>query len=180
MSGWSRAGWPRSRPNHWLSRSSTACFADPGAVSAQRLAEAVDEVRRRYEAPWYVSAYLRTLRGIVTSFVRAYLPGGNSLWRLAGRITAPTLVIAGRQDRLVDTRVAPIVARVVPDSRLIMLDGVGHVAQMEQPRMVARAIRALLDEVRGRAAPAVEIDATRAVVDAPLSSSPLAADPFGA
>ena len=45
------------------------------------------------------------------------------MWRLAARITAPTLVIAGRQDQLVDVRVAPQVARLVPDSRLMMLRG---------------------------------------------------------
>jgi pimeloyl-ACP methyl ester carboxylesterase len=35
---------------------------------------------------------------------------------------------------------------VIPDSRLLMLDGVGHVAHMEVPRLVARAVVALLDE----------------------------------
>jgi pimeloyl-ACP methyl ester carboxylesterase len=125
-----------------------ACFAEPDRLPPQRLAEAIDEVRRRYEAPWYVAAYMRTLRGLVGSFLRAYLPGENSMWRIATRITAPTLVVTGRQDRLVDVRVAPAVARLIPDSRLLVLDRVGHVAQMERPRMVARAVAALLDETR--------------------------------
>ena len=72
------------------------------------------------------------------------------MWRVAERITAPTLVITGRQDRLVDVRVAPAVAKVIPDSRLLVLDGVGHVAQMERPRIVARAVAAMLDEVKER------------------------------
>ena len=71
-------------------------------------------MRRRYEAPWYVDAYLRTLRGLVGSFLRSYLPGPNSMWRIAERITAPTLVITGRQDRLVDVRVAPAVGEADP------------------------------------------------------------------
>ena len=97
-----------------------------------------------------------TLRGLVGSFLRAYLPGANSMWRIAAQITAPTLVIGGRQDRLVDIRVAPTVAKAIPDSRLLILDQVGHVAQMEVPRIVARAVVALLDEVaaRGEAAAA--------------------------
>jgi len=127
-----------------------ACFAEPDRLAPQRLAEAIEEVRRRYEAPWYLDAYLRTLRGLVVSFLRAYLPGANSLWRLAARITAPTLVITGRQDRLVDVRVAPAVARLIPDSRLLVLDGVGHVAQMERPLAVARAAAGMLAEVAGR------------------------------
>jgi pimeloyl-ACP methyl ester carboxylesterase len=38
------------------------------------------------------------------------------------------------------------VARAIPDSRLLILPGVGHVAQMEVPRLVARAIVGMLDE----------------------------------
>ncbi|GAA5192935.1 alpha/beta hydrolase [Rugosimonospora acidiphila] len=124
------------------------CFADPGRIAEQRMAEAIDEARLRYDVPWYLDAYVRTLRSLVATFLRAYLPGGHSLWRLAARITAPTLVIGGDSDRLVDVRVAEQAARTIPDSRLLMLAGVGHVAQMEVPDLVARSVIALLDEVR--------------------------------
>ncbi|MEJ3746033.1 alpha/beta hydrolase [Actinomycetes bacterium KLBMP 9797] len=124
-----------------------ACFADPTRICEQRRIEAIEELKIRYEADHYVAAYLGTLRGLVSSFLRAYLPGAGSQWRIAAQITAPTLVIGGRQDRLVDIRVAPQVAKVIPDSRLLILDGVGHVAQMEVPRLVARGVVALLDEV---------------------------------
>jgi pimeloyl-ACP methyl ester carboxylesterase len=138
-----------------------ACFADPSVVPPQRLAEAVAEVQRRYEAPWYVDAYLRSLRGLVGSFLRSYLPGANSMWRVAERITAPTLVLTGRQDRLVDVRVAPAVARLIPDSRLLVLDNVGHVAQMERPHTVARAVLGMLDETAIPVSPA-PVDSARA------------------
>jgi pimeloyl-ACP methyl ester carboxylesterase len=124
-----------------------SCFADPERFPQQRFAEAVEEARLRTTVPWYAAAYVRSLRGLVTSFLRSYLPGGGSMWRTAARITAPTLVIGGRQDMLVDVRVAGQVARTIPDSRLLMLDGVGHVAQMEVPRLVARAVIGMLDEV---------------------------------
>lgn len=126
----------------------SACWADPTQLHPQRMAEAVEEARQRTDAPWFVEAYLRSLRGLVGSFLRAYLPGANSQWRMATRITAPTLVITGRQDRLVDVRVAPAVAKLVSDSRLLVLDGVGHVAQMERPEMVARAVLGMLNEIR--------------------------------
>jgi pimeloyl-ACP methyl ester carboxylesterase len=129
------------------------CFADPTRIGEQRMAEAVEEARLRYDVPWYLDAYVRTLRSLVGSFVRAYLPGSGSLWRLATRITAPTLVVGGELDRLVDTRVAEQAARAIPDARLLMIAGVGHVAQMEVPELVARSVIGLLDEVRaGRAA----------------------------
>ncbi|MGN9810772.1 alpha/beta fold hydrolase [Micromonospora sp. BQ11] len=123
-----------------------ACVADLSRISEQRRQEALEEIRVRYEAAHYAAAYVRTFRGLVSSFLRSYLPGSGSLWRLAASIQAPTLVVGGRHDRLVDVRVAPQTARVIPDSRLMMLDGVGHVAQLEVPRLVARAVLGLLAE----------------------------------
>jgi pimeloyl-ACP methyl ester carboxylesterase len=124
-----------------------ACFGDTSRVSEQRRAEAIEEIRLRHTVAHYPRAYLGTLRGIVSNFVRAYLPGVNSQWRLAARITAPTLIIGGLADKIVDPRVPAQVARVVPDSRLLILPGVGHVAQMEVPRLVARAVVGMLDEI---------------------------------
>jgi pimeloyl-ACP methyl ester carboxylesterase len=124
-----------------------ACFGDTAKVSPQRRAEAMAEIELRYTVAHYPKAYLGTLRGLVSSFLRAYLPGAQSQWRLAARITAPTLVIGGLADKLVDPRVPAIVAKAVPDSRLLVLPGVGHVAQMEVPRLVARAIVGMLEEI---------------------------------
>ncbi|SCL20201.1 Pimeloyl-ACP methyl ester carboxylesterase [Micromonospora nigra] len=126
-----------------------SCVADLTRISDQRRQEALEEIRVRYEAEHYAAAYVRTFRGLVASFLRAYLPGSGSLWRLAAAVRAPTLVVGGRQDRLVDVRVAPQTARVIPDSRLMLLDGVGHVAQLEVPRLVARAVLGLLAETDG-------------------------------
>lgn len=125
-----------------------ACFGDTAKVLPQRRAEAIEEIRLRYTIAHYPRAYLATLRGLVSSFVRAYLPGINSQWRLAVRITAPTLVIGGLADKLVDPRVPAQVARAIPDSRLLVLPGVGHVAQMEVPRIVARAVVGMLNDIR--------------------------------
>ncbi|BFU47147.1 alpha/beta hydrolase [Krasilnikovia sp. MM14-A1004] len=126
------------------------CFGDTTRVNPQRRAEAIEEIRLRYTVAHYPRAYLGALRGLVSSFVRAYLPGDNSMWRLAARITAPTLVIGGLDDRLVDPRVPGQVARTIPDGRLLILPRVGHVAQMEVPRLVARAVVGMLADTRVR------------------------------
>lgn len=123
-----------------------SCFADPTRFPEQRFAEAVEEARLRYAVPEYTSAYVRTLRSLILSFVRAYLPGSASLWQVARRITTPSLVIGGQRDLLVDVRVAAQVARTIPNSRLLTLQDVGHVAQMEEPRTVARAFLAMLED----------------------------------
>ncbi len=129
-----------------------ACFGDTTKVDPQRRAEAIEEIRLRYTVAHYPQAYLATLRGLVGSFLRAYLPGANSQWRLAARIQAPTLIIGGLTDRLVDPRVPAQVARIVPDARLLLLPGVGHVAQMEVPRLVARGIAGMLADVHSAVA----------------------------
>ncbi len=125
-----------------------ACFGDTSKVLPQRRAEAIEEIKLRYTVAHYPKAYLGTLRGLVSSFVRAYLPGMNSQWRLAARIQAPTLVIGGLTDKLVDPRVPAQVAKLIPDSRLLILPGVGHVAQMEVPRVVAQAIVGMLNDIK--------------------------------
>ncbi|GHJ11780.1 hydrolase [Micromonospora humidisoli] len=144
-----------------------ACVADLSRISEQRRQEALEEIRVRYDAPHYAAAYVRTFRGLVASFLRSYLPGPESLWRIAAGIGAPTLVVGGMKDRLVDVRVAPQTARVIPDSRLMMLAGVGHVAQLEVPRTVARAVLHLLAE--STPGPSAQRPATLPGDDAPGS-----------
>jgi pimeloyl-ACP methyl ester carboxylesterase len=119
------------------------CFADLSRVAPQRMAEAVEEAARRQQVPWAAEAYVYALRGLAGSYL---WPGPQSLWGLAARVTVPTLVVWGRKDRLVDARLGPRTARTIPDSRLLMLDGVGHTAQLEVPRILARAVLAFLRE----------------------------------
>ena len=45
---------------------------------------------------------------------------------------------------------APRAAATIPDARLLVLDDCGHVAQMERPDLVARAVLALLEEAAAR------------------------------
>ena len=62
------------------------------------------------------------------------------MWTLAPRITAPTLVVWGTDDKLVTVRKAPRTAQLIPRARLLVLPRTGHVAQMERPGTVARAV----------------------------------------
>ncbi len=119
------------------------CFADMSRLAPQRLEEAVAEAAARQEIAWAADAYVHALRGLAGSFL---VPRPWSLWRLARRITAPTLVVWGERDQLVNVRLAPRTAETIPDSRLLLLDGVGHTAQLEVPRILARAVLAFLSE----------------------------------
>ena len=122
------------------------CFADPSRVPHHRVDEAVAEIRARAGNRWNGDAFSRSLRGLITSY---FATGARGMWAQLGRITAPTLVVWGNQDRLVDVALAPRVAANIPDARLLVLDDVGHVAQMERPQATARAVVALLQDAAG-------------------------------
>lgn len=119
------------------------CFADIERVSEQRLAESIDEARLRAGLPWASTALARSFRSLVAAYLT---PGARNPWRVAATIRTPTLVIWGDQDKLVNVRNAPRLAAVLPDARLLVLPGVGHTAQLEDPTTTARATLALLDE----------------------------------
>jgi len=55
-------------------------------------------------------------------------------------ITAPTLVIHGALDRIVHPATADQLAARLPRARRVILDGIGHVPQLEAPTQVARLI----------------------------------------
>jgi pimeloyl-ACP methyl ester carboxylesterase len=67
-------------------------------------------------------------------------------------VQAETLIVWGTADRLVSVRVAPRALAAFPHSRLLVLPGVGHVAQMERPETVARAFLALKEDAEAHRA----------------------------
>ena len=122
------------------------CFADPGAVPRNRIDEAIAEMARRQELPWSTDAFTAALRALARSYL---VLGPRSLWQQAGRVQAPTLVVWGAEDQLVPVELAGRTAASVPDSRLLVLPRVGHVAQLEAPETTARATLALIEDAAG-------------------------------
>jgi pimeloyl-ACP methyl ester carboxylesterase len=112
-------------------------YADPSVVTSAQRALAEAEVQRRSELPYAVDALASSARGLLTDFLRT---GSAGLWRLATRVTAPTLILYGRQDRLVSHLVASKAKAAFPNATVIVVDS-GHVAQMEHPELVERYVR---------------------------------------
>jgi len=108
-----------------------ALFADPGAAASFFPAEPDID---------FLMAIFRN----ETAFARfAWHPFCHDpkLPRLLPRITAPTLVLWGEQDRLVPAAHGERYAELIPDARLQFLPGAGHAAHMERPRETAAAIQ---------------------------------------
>ncbi|MFJ6794528.1 alpha/beta fold hydrolase [Streptomyces sp. NPDC091268] len=123
------------------------CYGDPSLVTPEAFAHAVEEMERRLALPYFWEAMTRASRGIVDAYT---LGGQHGLWRQAGRVLAPTLLVYGGRDRLVSYRMARRAAAAFRGSRLLCLPAAGHVAMMEYPEVVATAFRGLLDDEQGK------------------------------
>ncbi|KUN02371.1 hydrolase [Streptomyces yokosukanensis] len=117
------------------------CYGDPSRVTSEAFQDAVEELERRLQLPYFWDAMARSARGIVNAYT---LGGQHGLWRQAERVLAPTLLVYGGRDQLVGFRMAARAARAFRDSRLLSLPDAGHVAMMEYPEVVATAFRELL------------------------------------
>lgn len=125
------------------------CFADPSSLHPTRVQEAVEEAARRAALPHAQDAFAASLRALVGGWLQ---PGERSLWARAAQVQAPVLLVWGTEDRLVDVALAPRALATFPDARLLVLPAVGHVAQMERPVEVARAVLALVEDTRAATA----------------------------
>jgi pimeloyl-ACP methyl ester carboxylesterase len=61
-----------------------------------------------------------------------------------GDITAPTLIVHGTADNVVDVRNATLFADAIPGSRLELVEGVGHLLPWERPEQFATLVEEFL------------------------------------
>jgi pimeloyl-ACP methyl ester carboxylesterase len=118
------------------------CFGDPAVAPEHRVAAVAAEYAARARLAWAQEAAECTGKAMVAGWLR-----GESLWSVAARVQAPTLVVWGDRDRLVAPRLAGRTTASIRGSRLLVLPGVGHVAQIEAPMAVARAVAGMWDAV---------------------------------
>ncbi|MBM3486127.1 MAG: alpha/beta fold hydrolase [Alphaproteobacteria bacterium] len=104
-----------------------------------------DAFRRAVEssASIHIESYIKTVRASIAFNRAADLPN----------IKVPTLLIFGREDPLTPPAIGEVMARHIPDSRLVVLEDAGHMANLEQPAAFNAALRAFLARHRDRAAP---------------------------
>ncbi|MFD9124843.1 alpha/beta fold hydrolase [Kitasatospora sp. NPDC059571] len=119
-------------------------YADTSGISPERREQAVAEYRRRLGLPYALQASVGSARGIVSAYTER---GDQALWRQAAQVRVPVLLVYGLKDKLVSYRSARRACAAFADARLLVLPDSGHVAMMEHPHAVARAVRELLAEV---------------------------------
>ena len=142
VGGRARAEQAARTPRDRLAHTMALCHADPERVGPHAFAMAAAEAEERAELAWAPEALHRSFLGLVGTW---FAPRPRSLWAAARRVGAPTLVVWGERDRLVGVGRAARTASALPSGRLLRLPDVGHVAQIERPEIVGRAVLGLFD-----------------------------------
>ena len=106
--------------------------ADPSQVSAEMRQLAVRLHEERANGNDAEQAFLEAARSLAVLVTRSTAYRG-----LLASVRAPGIVLQGRQDRLVPVSGVAQLATLQPDWTLHLLDGVGHVPQIEAPQRTA-------------------------------------------
>jgi pimeloyl-ACP methyl ester carboxylesterase len=86
--------------------------------------------QRQFANRRWRSGLLRTIRGTMAHRVRERLPLVRQL----------TLLVVGKEDRIVDPVQAMAAAALLPRGRLVVLKGCGHAPQIERARVINRLV----------------------------------------
>ena len=124
--------------------------ADPSSVSAEVRELAVQVACERSLDPDADAAFLEAARSLVVLVTRA------ARYRaIIASVRVPGIVLQGREDRLVPAGGTSLLAALQPGWPVHLLDGVGHVPQIEAPARTAALLLPFLDGL-GRAATSAE------------------------
>jgi pimeloyl-ACP methyl ester carboxylesterase len=101
-------------------------FHDPGRVDARLLRYYQHQFANRR---WRLGL-LRTVRGTMDHCVRDLL----------AELSQPTLLVSGREDRIVDLKAAAAAAKLLPRGHYLSIPQCGHAPQMERPWLTNRLV----------------------------------------
>ena len=105
--------------------------------------ELVAYYRRQFANRRWRSGFLRTIRGTMDFGVRDRLRD----------IPHPTLIVSGREDRIVDPQTLAEAARTLPRGQFLLIPDCGHAPHMERPWMINRLVVHFLNHPRPTAQP---------------------------
>lgn len=70
---------------------------------------------------------------------------GGDVTDIAAAVGVPTLLVAGERDDIAPLAAQRTLAALIPDARLVVVPGTGHLAHYEAPAAVAAAVAAFVD-----------------------------------
>jgi pimeloyl-ACP methyl ester carboxylesterase len=135
---WTRRQWVRLHGPQGMVRSVfEECCTVPAAVPRDVREAALAVADERWSHDDDVHAFLSAYRSALP-----YLLSGSRFDRLVRRISTPTLIIHGADDRLVPATAVRRCCRLRPDWTLAMLDGIGHMPHVEDASAFVRLVNA--------------------------------------
>jgi pimeloyl-ACP methyl ester carboxylesterase len=116
-------------------------------------------------SPAYMKSDAQLRADAIETYERCFYPqgigrhfgailGSGSLRRYDGQISAPTVVIHGRADKLMRPAGGRAIARAIPGARFVLLDGMGH----DLPQPLWNVIISELDATFSQFAAALKVD----------------------
>ncbi len=109
-----------------------------GSVSNQTMID--DAMVDRY---WELLRFPGNREATGMRFGRPFVDDGAA--EQARRIGVPTLILFGKEDRIINPSAAQSFAERIANSEVVLLDGVGHLPMEEAPDATVAAIRTFLD-----------------------------------
>ena len=106
-------------------------FRDPEGEAARHLFGKEDDAAARVRLAWAMGATGKFIWPIPD----------KGLKKRIHRVKAPTLLLWGKEDRLVPPVYADEFTRRLPGARVQMMDQAGHAPHLEQPEIAARMVR---------------------------------------
>jgi len=126
--------------------------ACPGCIrkdkELNRTYRKIEELRAAEQERLGLAADAKTIRDVLQHHKKLFpdtrIITGKKAWkcvrdRLAD-VKQPTLLISGREDRVVDGEKARAAAGVLPQGRFVMIPGCGHAPQIEKSRLINRLV----------------------------------------
>jgi pimeloyl-ACP methyl ester carboxylesterase len=117
-------------------------FCDPDALDPSVADVVVDEFQRHYSSAGARVAFYASARNIYLD--RPFGDGG--FYPRLAELAPPALFVWGTHDKLIPAGFRHHVAKALPGAEQVVLDGCGHVPQVERPEQTAGMLRRLFTQ----------------------------------
>ena len=115
----------------------------------RRLFARSERVTRETVDDWWIPISVAGTRRAALEAVRTHYVGTE---KFLEKIRAPTLVLWGKQDALMDPSEGLALASAIEGAKFVMLPGVGHLPQEEDPDQFSKTVSAFLRQLPGSGA----------------------------
>jgi pimeloyl-ACP methyl ester carboxylesterase len=136
------AGMREQDPRDLVEYFLALCTADPSSIPEQVITDHVEFAKSYTGGADAIEGFLEGARNLMEVL---YEPA--TVREAVERVQAPTLLIHGAQDRLVNLVAAEAVAAMRPDWRFEVLPNIGHVPMMEDPEGFVRIVVDWLERI---------------------------------